>query len=418
MTKKRLIAKILTLFFWVLSGAGLITLLVAANRRDAGHAVRAVKISIKGDGEQFFIDKADILQLLTKAQGAPVKGRPLEQLDLARLEVSLEKGVWIRNAELWVDSRDVLHVQVTEREPVARVFTTAGTSFYIDSSGQRMPLLEKESARVLVVTGYPEGPRYSRADSVRMQEVKTIAGRVAADDFWKEQLAQLDLVPGGYEAVPVVGNGLIRLGDAGDLERKLARLHLFYKNVLAKTGFDRYAVVDVRFAGQVVGVRRGPVSAVDSIQLQKNIEELLARSQAQMLHDSLAAVEQLAAAAESAHARQTMPLDSIGNRAEPGYRNEPPAAPTADSARRPPAVTPVVTPRTTTGPATRTVPAATVPARNNGARPAVTPANRAAATRSTATPPKATMPARRNSGQTTPPKPAPRRTTTAPTNEY
>ncbi|RYY99486.1 MAG: hypothetical protein EOO11_04790 [Chitinophagaceae bacterium] len=411
MTKKRLIAKILTILFWTMSGAGMVTLLVAANRRDAGHAVREVRISIKGDGEQFFIDKADILQLLTGALGAPVKGRTLERLDLARLERSLEKGVWIRNAELWVDSRDVLHVQVTEREPVARVFTSTGNSFYIDSSGQRMPLLEKESARVLVVTNYPAGPRFSAKDSARMQDVKSIANVIAADPFWREQLAQLDLVQGGYEAVPVVGNGIIRLGDATALDSKLARLQLFYKKVLAKTGFDRYAAIDVQFAGQVVGVRRGAVSAIDSIQLQKNIEELLARSQAQMLHDSLAAVEQLAAAAESAHPRQTMPLDSIGTAAEPATAAS--AATTRSDSARQPAAAPVT-------PAVRPVPATANTARKEPARPQPRAATPRATTPARTTPARTTqvrttLPPKRPVKKAPPPKPAPRRTTA---NEY
>ena len=32
---------------------------------------------------------------------------------------------------------------VKEKEPVARVFSSAGNSFYIDSVGKRMPLPEK-----------------------------------------------------------------------------------------------------------------------------------------------------------------------------------------------------------------------------------------------------------------------------------
>ncbi|TCJ14520.1 hypothetical protein EPD60_11080 [Flaviaesturariibacter flavus] len=336
MNKKRIIRKVLTACFWILSGAGLVTLLVAANRRDAGHVVREVRINIHGDGEQFFIDKSDILLQLTVAAKTALVGRPLDGIDLARLERALERGVWIRDAELWIDSRDVLHVQVTEREPVARIFTTAGASFYIDSSGQRMPLLEKESARVLVVSNYPGSAHFNHQDSLHAADVKLFANRIAGDAFWKEQIAQLDITPSGvYEAVPVVGNHVIRFGDAEDLDAKLARLFTFYKKVLAKTGFDRYAVVDVQYDGQVVGVRRGPVSAIDSLQLQRNIADLLARSQAQLLHDSLMAVEQLSASADTQHVRRSLPLDSIANVIEPLMPSAAPVTlPKPDTARR------------------------------------------------------------------------------------
>lgn len=347
MNRKRLIRTALTALFWILTGTGMVVLLVAANRPEQGHAVREVRISIKGDGAQFFIDKGDILQQLTASAHRPLQGQLLDGLDLARLEQTLEKGVWIREAELWIDSRDVLHVQVTEREPVARVFTTNGASFYIDSSGQHMPLLEKESARVLVVTNYPGNARFSHSDSLRAAEVKAIAVTLRADEFWKEQIAQLDITPAGtYEAIPVVGNHVIRLGDAQHLDAKLARLLLFYKQVLAKTGFDKYAVVDVQYAGQVVGVHRGPASEVDSLQLQRNIQDLLERSQRQMQEDSLAAM-QLGLADDTARSHVQLPLDSIATQPEPEGPVAAPAIASPDTTRRAAAPHPVAAARAT-----------------------------------------------------------------------
>ncbi|GAB4094470.1 cell division protein FtsQ/DivIB [Flaviaesturariibacter terrae] len=393
MNRKRLIRKVLTALFWLLTGTGMIVLLVAANRPEQGHVVREVRISIKGDGEQFFIDKSDILLQLTKSARSALVGRSLDRLNLARLEASLEKGVWIREAELWIDSRDVLHVQVTEREPVARVFTTAGASFYIDSSGQRMPLLEKESARVLVVTNYPGSAHFNRADSLRAADVKALAVRLTADPFWKEQIAQVDLTPSGlYEAIPVVGNHVIRLGDAQNLDAKLARLLLFYRKVLAKNGLDKYTVIDVQYAGQVLGVQRGPVSAVDSLQLQRNIQDLLDRSQRQMQEDSLAAV-QVGLAADTARSHGSLPIDSIATQPEPATPAAEPAPVRRDTAQKRPGVT-------TANPATHR---AVQPVRQPAARPQPTPLRVPAATGGGK--PRAVMPAR--------PKP-PKRTT----NEY
>jgi cell division protein FtsQ len=334
MNRKLIIRKVLTALFWLITCTGIVTLLVAANRPEQGHTVREVRITIKGDGEQFFIDKSDILLQLTVAGKSTLVGKPLDRLRLDRLERSLERGVWIREAELWIDSRDVLHVQVTEREPVARIFTTTGESFYIDSSGKHMPLLEKESARVLVVTNYPGSAHYSHKDSLRVAEVRLLAITINADPFWKEQLAQLDITPSGsYEAIPLVGNHLIRIGDAEDLSAKLARLKTFYKQVLAKTGLDRYAVVDIQYAGQVVGIYRGAVSAVDSLQLQQNIEALLARAQQQMQQDSVSAV-QASLAADTARTRSRLPLDSIATQPEPADNSPAPVQHLPDTTHR------------------------------------------------------------------------------------
>ena len=279
MTAKSIIVKVFT---WILiagAGGGMLTLLIAANRKQKSELCRDIVITVKGAGEQMFIDRNDILQEISKIAGGSVVSKPVGQIRLGIIEEALEKNAWIRDAETYFDSRDVLHVDVNEREPVARIFTTNGRTFYIDSSGARMPLLLKETARVLVVTNFTGAGKFNAADSAMANEVKTIANAIYKDPFWKEQIGQVDITPkGNYEAIPVIGNHIIRFGKGENIENKLANLFLFYKQVLAKTGFDKYAAIDVQYEGQIVGIHHGPASAVDSVQLQKNIEELLSQS--------------------------------------------------------------------------------------------------------------------------------------------
>jgi cell division protein FtsQ len=91
------------------------------------------------------------------------------------LEDRLENDTWIRNAELFFDNKQVLQVMVEEREPVARIFTMGGNSYYIDSSGAHLPLSDKVSIRVPMFTSFPsEGRRLRRRDSLLMDEIKTL----------------------------------------------------------------------------------------------------------------------------------------------------------------------------------------------------------------------------------------------------
>ncbi len=61
---------------------------------------------------------------------------------------------------------------------------------------------------------------------------------------------------------------------------------IFYKEVLSKTGFDKYNKVDVRFSGQVVGTKKGnSISKADSVLAVKNIERLIRAAQ-QLQFDS------------------------------------------------------------------------------------------------------------------------------------
>jgi cell division protein FtsQ len=276
------IKKILVITVLVLAGGGMTVLLVAANGQEQKKVCKDLVVTIKGESENFYIDKHDIIGGLRYEAGGKLVGKLVEEIDLAKLERQLEKSSWIRDAELYFDSRNVLHVIVFEREPIARVFTTAGRSFYIDSSGVRLPLLDKVSVRVPVITNFTDARKLSATDSLLLGDLKQLARFVNNSEFWSAQVGQVDIVgERSYEIVPTVGNHIIRIGNTEGLEQKFHRLMVYYKKVATKVGLDKYSVLDARFDGQIVGIHKGNTSLVDSMQLQKNIKELMERSQLQ-----------------------------------------------------------------------------------------------------------------------------------------
>lgn len=279
MSVKISIRKVMIVAAWLAVASGLLTLLIAASRKEKTHTCKDIVINIRGVGESFYVDKSDISGALKYAVGGKLVGKPVKSIDLAQLEKSLERNAWIRDAELYFDSQDVLYVTVKEREPIARVFTTTGNTFYIDTAAMRIPVLEGTGIRVPVFTNFVAAKRLSKKDSVLLNDVKHLAQFVIKDEFWNAQVAQIDIVNGNFEIIPTIGNHVIRIGNAENLEGKFGRLSVFYKQVLSKTGFDKYSVIDAQFAGQIVGVHKGTTQAIDSIQLKKNIEALMKQSQ-------------------------------------------------------------------------------------------------------------------------------------------
>jgi cell division protein FtsQ len=286
----RKIKKLLFIVTWTFIGCGLISLLVAANSKEQHHKCKDVVISVIGTGEKYFIGKNDISDILKDGVGGRLKGKPLPQINLALLESLLEENPWIADAELYFDSRSVLRVTVTERQPVARIFTKTGASFYIDSSGLRMPLLKKVSARVPVVTNFTAAKKLGAKDSILLDEIKQIAVFLDKEPFWNAQIAQVDITDDRkFEFIPVIGSHIIRVGNGEHLDKKLKRLLIFYQQVLGKVGFDKYSVLDLQYDRQVVALHKGAISSIDSIQLKKNISDLLKAGQMMQLQDSLQA---------------------------------------------------------------------------------------------------------------------------------
>ncbi|RYG51289.1 MAG: FtsQ-type POTRA domain-containing protein, partial [Chitinophagaceae bacterium] len=157
MNTKRTIRKLLFVAMWVVIGAGMLTLLIAAMGKQKRDNCKDYAIVIKGiRSDDFFLDEADILRLLKVATKGKIKGQPKSAFNLQQMEELLEGNQWVKDAQLYFDSRDVLHVSVTEREPVARIFTAGGRSFYLDDSAQMMGLSDKLSTRLPVFTGFPD----------------------------------------------------------------------------------------------------------------------------------------------------------------------------------------------------------------------------------------------------------------------
>jgi cell division protein FtsQ len=254
---------------------GIVTLFISANRRNKEHLCKGVQVSVNG-GEKNHVTKAEVLKTIEKtAKGSLVK-KHFGEINLTLLERSLEANPWVRDAELFFDTKDVLNVAVQERVPVARVFTRGGASFYIDSAGYTMPLSENYGEKLPVVTGFTAAKKWSAKDSATLRGIKNIIAFVVPQPFWNAQIGQIDITPDGkFELVPTVGSHIIKLGYGDDVEEKLNKLLVFYKKVLPNAGLAKYSALDIQFSGQVVAVKKGPGSPVDSVQLQKNIQELM-----------------------------------------------------------------------------------------------------------------------------------------------
>jgi cell division protein FtsQ len=283
MWKKRLIQVL-----WLLAGIGVIVLLGAAIQKKNHRTCAEVKIEITGSQKDVFIDEKDVLDLLNSAGN--MVGKDLATIDLKALENALEKNKWVKNAEMFFDNNQLLHVNIEEREPVARVFCAEGSSFYVDSFAIRLPLSDKLSARVPVFTNFPSDKEVlTQSDSATLQNLVKIGKFIVADSFWMAQIAQIDITPSAnFEMIPTIGDQLIVLGNAEDLARKFDRLFSFYKQAWLQNGMNKYEKIDVQFDHEVVAVKRGTGRAlVDSAKARLAMSEMLQAASMQGKSDSV-----------------------------------------------------------------------------------------------------------------------------------
>lgn len=291
--------KILFSAVWFIVGVATVVLLVAAIRKNDSKKCRGIKINITGIentlfNNEKFVDEKDIHTIIQKVSISNPIGKAIGSINLKQIETELEKSKWVKNAELFFDNNDVLKVTVQEKEPVARIFTTGGTSFYIDTALAILPLSNKFSARLPVFTGFPSDKIVlTPEDSVLLNDIKDISIAIQKDSFRMAMIDQVDVTPQNtFEMIPKIGNQVIVFGNASDIEDKFNKLQLFYKKVLLKTGWGRYSQINVQFKNQVVAKIRGAEDkSADSVRTLQ-IMQLIAANAERQAEDSVQTIIQ------------------------------------------------------------------------------------------------------------------------------
>jgi len=293
MVSKASLLRWLQITCWTLVGTGVATLLVAAIKHTADQRCTGLSIVIEGASNHVFVDKQDIIDALNDYIDGPAEGKPLSLFNLKSLERDLEKNIWVKQVQLYFDNNRVLKIHVTEREPVARVFSTSGNSFYVDTSITQLPLSEKLSARIPVFTGFPSDKVViSRFDSSLLRDIATLSIEIQSDSFMMALTEQVDITPErNFEIIPKIGEGVIVFGDASDCEAKINKLKLFYSQVMTKSGWDYYSRLNVQYKGQVVARRKGAEDVAADSMRTLQLMQSIARSAEVMANDSVQTIQ-------------------------------------------------------------------------------------------------------------------------------
>lgn len=218
-------------------------------------SVKDIVIKIENIRENHFIDEQDIIDLM-ELDYANLKGASLSRLNLKEIERRIKADRFIENAQLYSDVKGNLVVKVTLRRPIARIIRSDGPDAYISEDGTIMPTSDKFTARVVLISGsYVKN--FMALENIRKHEdgdeLMEMLYTIGQDDFWRAQIAQLDMdSKGRINIIPQVGGQTIEFGRAEDLNIKLRKLKIFYKEILPQMGWNKYKRVSLEYAGQIV----------------------------------------------------------------------------------------------------------------------------------------------------------------------
>lgn len=256
MGKKRRISvrKVLqALVTLVVAAACIAGISIASDKQDQT-GIRHLLFRVTNEQQYSFLDKNSLLNQVRRSHHLAEGKTQVADLDLKAIEEEISDHPWVQHAAVYLDKHKDLHMEVVQRIPVARVFYENGQSYYLDTALNLLPVSDAFSYYTTIVTNVPWLIQDSANRAVRAAVIRMVRF-VDTDSFWRAQIAQISMTPDGdFELYPVLGSHKIRLGDTARLENKFQALWSFYRQVLNRIGWDKYEVLDLRFAGQVVAL--------------------------------------------------------------------------------------------------------------------------------------------------------------------
>ncbi|MBL7816848.1 MAG: hypothetical protein JNL70_17635 [Saprospiraceae bacterium] len=214
-----------------------------------------VTITHLSDGDNDFIKDKDIKEIVKRAFEADLSFAKVGQVDVKRVESILEQDPFVENAETFIDAASNLNIKITQREPILRVIDNNGLNYYLDKYGARMPMSKYFSARVPIVTGAvaPYVTDFLERKKYGLKDVFLLVQRLNSDDFFAPMIQQIVVdAAGEFTLIPILGDQKIRIGTLDDLDEKLDRLKVFYKEAMPYEGWKTYRTISVKYKNQIV----------------------------------------------------------------------------------------------------------------------------------------------------------------------
>ncbi len=249
-----MLRKILILGGYFLLVAFIAVTLSFATRESRHIVCRNIHIELRDD-EMIRISKDEITRLIYAAD-QHIIGKELKHINSEMIEKEVEKHQAIQKAEVFKvivnDSSSyngILGVRIKHRDPVVRIMS-GNDRYYLDKSGEKIPVSSGYSANVLVATG-------NFSEEYARKELLPFVLFLNNNPFWKAQVEQVHIDSnGGVFLTPLVGDQVIEMGSLKDYSEKLRNLKAFYEQVLINNNWEKYKSISLKYRNQVIAKKR------------------------------------------------------------------------------------------------------------------------------------------------------------------
>lgn len=191
------------------------------------------------DDRVHFLDKKEVEKLVHKNNPENKIGN----LDIPRLEKTLNQMPAVDSANVYLDLNGRLNVDIRQRIPVFRL-GRGGKDYYVDTRGAEFPISNNYSYPCMLVTG-----DIPRSDYAKLGE---LVQKIDADEFCKKYFVGISKAGGSYFLLTDAGNYKVELGDLDNIDFKVKGFKAFVEKYLVNQDPQKYSKISVKYNNQIV----------------------------------------------------------------------------------------------------------------------------------------------------------------------
>lgn len=255
---------------WVLIAALIVATTLLRKAYEQELVVDRIEVKVADADRLGFVTPEGIVDYLDKSGLNPVGQRPTRQMT-SEIDSAVERYNFVESSKTYFDYGGTVTVELTQRQPIMRVFADSGKEFYLTDNRYVLPV-GGSAPHLLVVTGSIDRPFgnnfFGNLDQYAAENEKKsdknylficklikFVDWLQTDRYWRNRIAQIVILPkanDGQESeiliAPNDGDYTILLGTIDGYREKLSRFRAYAEAGLTADGQQ----VVVKYRGQVV----------------------------------------------------------------------------------------------------------------------------------------------------------------------
>lgn len=237
---------------WTVVVLTIMGVLFMAVQRKMNATVTTVSISITGiKGGKNLVTKKGVKQMFRNYLGYDLEMSSIRDLNLMDMESMLEEDDRIKEADIYIDNKDRLHIIIDQKVPIIRIFSKSNTTYYLDIDGNEIPAYRGATIRVPVASGNIEdyNPKLiADKKQSNLKDVFELAKYIYEDEFLAALIEQIDVQDNGeVMMVPKVGRQKLDFGHVENMEERFEKLKVLYKGGMEQVGWRKYDVLTLKY---------------------------------------------------------------------------------------------------------------------------------------------------------------------------